>query len=152
MNKRLFRVAYAAAILASSVVADTVTLTDNRSLNGFLIRMDANELRIKGRFPKGEVQTLSLPVRLVRRIEFNGNGVNTGAPPEGLAARPPQAQSAHAGRTPSAPKQDTVGDQVFRRDGTEEKCAVALIDEENVHCGKNRINKNDVKAIRLAAR
>jgi hypothetical protein len=116
--------------LTAFAFADTITKTDNLSVNGSLTNMSEGVITLEAEFPSSGktplIKTLHIPIRDVESIDFNDTTFNPAAPQKSLGITPPPANPK---QTPGA----TVY-QVVLRGGIVKDCKLVGIDQEFVRC------------------
>ena len=105
---------------------DTITTTDGSSVNGSILEVSKNVVKIRSQFPSN-TREIWVPVQDIQSIEFNSQTFNPGAPPEIQGWGPPtqesQAKAAGGGVT------------IVLRGGERKPCNLTAIDADAVHCG-----------------
>jgi hypothetical protein len=112
-----------------SVLADSITMTDNVSINGSVSGMSDGVVRITARFPSGAREG-RFPIKEIQSIEFNSKTFNAGPPPKIMGFGPPRDQNASQSGHPA-------DDVVVLRGGSRRACNLVSIDADRVHCGPN---------------
>jgi hypothetical protein len=125
--------------LASPLLADSVTTTDNLTVFGHVDQLDGTMVRLTGRFrtAKGvETRPWKCPRTQVTKIEFNATTFNPGGPVV-AGANPSTAQKV-------IPAPSASPDVATLRGGENRKCSGAEIAADKVVCGKDTLERTRV--------
>jgi hypothetical protein len=123
---RAILVGFFAAIAA----ADTVTTSDELSVNGSLVKMSEGVIQLEVSSRSGK-KLRWIPMKKVGSIEFNSTVFNPGGPPKVFGIKPPVEQEK---APPKAAERPTQGGTIVLRGGESKPCKLVSIDAAKVHC------------------
>ena len=118
------------ALAAVAAFADTVTTSDQLSVNGSLVQM-ANgvvQLQVSSR---GGKEMRWIPMDKVASIEFNSTVFNAGGPPKLYGIKPPEEEKK---ATKKAERPTGQPETIVLRGGQNKPCKLLSIDSGQVHC------------------
>jgi hypothetical protein len=135
-------------LLSAAVgLADTVTTSDQLSVNGSLVEMSNGVIQLQVSSRSGK-ELRWIPVSKVAAIEFNSTVFNAGGPPK-LYGIKPSVNEERPSKKAAAPagQQETI----VLRGGQSKACRLLSIDQAQVHCEGAEYSRQVVLRI-LAAR
>jgi hypothetical protein len=127
MTRSLWRAVLLGLLAGATVWPDTVTTTDQLSVNGSLVRLKDGVIALEARFNSG-TRTVQVQITAVESIEFNATTFNPGAPPKVLGIGPPRGGA-------TAHPEAIAKDIIVLRGGERDDCKLLSIDADAVYCG-----------------
>jgi hypothetical protein len=131
----LSRLAIMLLLVSPSAYGDSVTTTDNLSINGTIKGLTDTTINLEARFPSG-ITSYSIQRSKVVRIDFNFITYNSGAPPKTFGLGP-----SAGGETASRP-QDPQTDTIVLKGNSRRPCRLAAVDADTIHCTDSAYPRN----------
>jgi hypothetical protein len=142
---RAILVGFLAAVAA---LADTVTTSDQLSVNGSLVKMSEGVVQLEVSSRSGK-ELRWIPMSKVGSIEFNSTVFNPGGPPKVFGIKPPAEQQKAPSKAAERPAQ---GGTIVLRGGESKPCKLVSIDADKVHCGGAEYGRQIVLRILVSPR
>jgi hypothetical protein len=114
-------------LVCRSARPDTIITTDGSSVNGSILGVANDVVKIQSRFPS-KTKEIWVPLKDIQSLEFNSQTFNPGAPPKIQGFGPASTQD-------SQQKSNRTGEVIVLRGGERQPCNLVDIDADAVHCG-----------------